>query len=48
LYAKNRQYDDKQVAEAEYEKGLTKMVKALWNRVQLVATDEMPDLSIYE
>jgi hypothetical protein len=29
LYAKNRQYDDKQVAEAEYEKGLTKMVKAL-------------------
>jgi hypothetical protein len=48
LYGRSRQYDDKAQAEAEYDKGIAKMIKAMGNRTKMVDLEVMPDLSMYE
>lgn len=48
LYAKARQYDDKNIAQQDYNDNIQKMIKALSNRTLEIAYSEMPDLSDYE
>lgn len=48
LYAKARQYDDKNIAQQDYNDNIQKMIKALGNRTLVVAYEEMPDLSYLE
>lgn len=48
LYARARQYDDKNIAQQDYDINIQRMIKAIGNRTKTISYEKMPDLSMYE